>query len=95
MDTYSIDTLIVPYMLVRILDYASRAILILSSSDPLLGMLCILVLVAQLIIFGSPASTFRSLRTRTTLRTLLRTAVALTVGKNPLGEPIFEAPRAP
>jgi len=35
--------LMVPCMLVYILDYASRAILILSSSDPLLGMLCILV----------------------------------------------------
>ena len=35
--------LIVPYMLVHILDYASRVILILFSSDPLLGMLYILV----------------------------------------------------
>ena len=35
--------LMIPYMLVHILDCASRTILILSSSDPLLDMLCILV----------------------------------------------------
>ena len=46
-------------------------------------------------IFGSPASTLRSPQTRATLRTLLQTAVALTVEKNPSGELILEAPQAP
>src|SRR6266545_2622929 len=75
-----------PISIISILDHACRQILILSSSDSLLGMLMFrLLLCNNLINFGSPASTaFRS-----ALCFMSRlTAVALTVGKDPLREPI-------
>jgi len=71
--------LTVPYMSVRILDHASRVIPILSSSDPLPGVSCILAYSCLTKTFRSPASIFQSLWTRLTLRTLLQVAVALTM----------------